>query len=300
MVDSSWSELPLLSAKSVVTIGRVSNFDSPDTQLKPDAASLEARLRTRFAIVEHQLVVAGRPYQLRHPRSADELICEEEFNRDERLPYWAEFWPSAYVLAERIALEEGNIDEGGRGRGRRAPGISSINWGLPSVDPSHPPKRRLLELGCGSGLAVMTALAAGIAVTAIDYYPEALEFVRLNALINGLPMPETRVADWRKYPSDLVDFDIVIAADVLYERGYCRLMAAAFKQSLRAGGHGILTDPQRTKAASLPDECRSAGLSISEPQVFGPLSVPGGDPSVKQTVNLFEIRHVARDRQFEC
>jgi predicted nicotinamide N-methyase len=251
----------------------VSNFDSPDTEFKSEAASLEERLRTRFAVVEHPLVVAERSYELRHPRSADELISEEEFNRDERLPYWAEIWPSAYVLAERIAAESGEI--GGR-------------------------QRRLLELGCGSGLAVMTALSAGFAVTAVDYYAEALEFVRLNTALNGLPRPETRVADWRKYPSDLVDFDIVIAADVLYERDYCRLVAAAFKQSLRSGGLGLLTDPQRTKAEFLPDECRSAGLSISEPQVFGPLSVPGGDPSVKQTVNLFEIRHVARDRQFEC
>jgi predicted nicotinamide N-methyase len=241
----------------------VSNFDSLDTQLKSDAASLEERLRTRFAVVEHRLAVAGRTYELRHPRSADELISEEEFNRDERLPYWAEVWPSAYILAERIAAERGE------------------NYGR---------QRCLLELGCGSGLAVMTALAAGFAVTAVDYYPEALEFVWLNAVLNGLPMPETRVADWRQYPSDLVDFDVVTAADVLYERDYCRLIAAAFKQSLRAGGLGLLTDPQRTKAESLPEECRHVGLSISEPQVFGPLSVPGGDRAVKQTVNLFEIR----------
>ncbi len=55
-------------------------------------------------------------------------------------------------------------------------------------------KPRLLELGCGSGLAVMSALAAGFEVTAVDYYPEALEFVLLNADLNGLPAPE--VARW--------------------------------------------------------------------------------------------------------
>ena len=133
---------------------------------------------------------------LLHPRSADDLIDEDDFNRDERLPYWAEIWPSAYVLAQRIARENGRSS------------------GRPS---------RLLELGCGSGLAVVTALAAGFDVTAVDYYPAALEFVNVNAKLNGLPPPQIRVVDWRNYPDDLRDFDVVIAADVLYETGYCRL-----------------------------------------------------------------------------
>jgi hypothetical protein len=84
-----------------------------------------------------------------------------------------------------------------------------------------------------------------------------------------------------------------MAADVLYERDYCRLIATAMKQSLKAGGLGLVTDPQRTKAETFPEECRRAGLEIAKPQVSGPLSVPGGDPSVKQTVNLFEVRRAA-------
>lgn len=224
-----------------------------------DPVALERSLRERFDVVEHRVAVGGRTYDLRRPRSADDLISEEEFNRDERLPYWAEIWPSAYVLAERVAAQ--------RGAGRR-----------------------LLELGCGAGLATLAAMGAGFTVTAVDYYPEALEFVRLNALINGLPMPTTRVVDWRNYPQDLVDFHVVVAADVLYERDYCRFVAAALWQSLRHGGIGIVTDPQRMKAEPFPGECRKAGLEVIEPEVFGPLNVPGGDPGVRQTVNLFALR----------
>jgi ETFB lysine methyltransferase len=249
------------------TIVDVSNFGPTIGEFEH---SLQVReklvddLRRRFDVVEHRIGVGNQVFELLHPRSADDLIDEDEFNRDERLPYWAEIWPSAYVLAQRIAEQDG----------------SSI--GRP---------RRLLELGCGSGLAVVIALAAGFEVTAIDYYPAALEFVHVNAELNSLPRPQTRVVDWRNYPTDLRGFDIVIAADVLYETGYCRLIAEAFRQSLVADGIGLLTDPQRSKAAVLPDECRKAGLKISQPQVFGPLSVPGGDPAVKQTVDLFEIRH---------
>lgn len=231
----------------------------------PRASQLENALRERFDVVEHKICIAGHEFDLLHPISADDLIDEDRFNVDERLPYWAEFWPSALVLADRIASE-----------GRRR---QEIGAGL-----------RLLELGCGAGLTTIAALAAGFEVTSVDYYAEALEFVTLNALRNNLPAPTVRSEDWRRYPDDLNDFDVVIAADVLYDRDYCRLIAAAFRQSLRIGGLGLLTDPQRMKAETFPEECRNVGLAISEPQVFGPLSVPGGDPSVRQTVNLFELR----------
>lgn len=100
------------------------------------------------------------------------------------------------------------------------------------------------------------------------------------------------MVDWRKYPRELVEYDVVVAADVLYERDYCRLIATAMKQSLRVGGLGLLTDPQRVKAEFFPKECQLAGLEISEPEVSGPLSVPGGDVSLRQTVNLFEVRRI--------
>ncbi|HEY2883446.1 MAG TPA: hypothetical protein VGJ15_13455, partial [Pirellulales bacterium] len=70
----------------------------------------------------------------------------------------------------------------------------------------------------------------------------------------------------------------------------CRLVAAGFRQSLKPSGLGLLTDPQRSKAEAFPGQCRQFGLQIEPPKVFGPLNVPGGDPAVRQTVNLFEIR----------
>jgi predicted nicotinamide N-methyase len=238
-----------------------------------ERGTLETGLRKRFDVVEHHLTVAGRTFELRHPRSADDLIDDEAFNRDERLPYWAEVWPSAFVLAEYISTVGA--------RGTLTPALSQRE---------REKKPRLLELGCGCGLAVIAALAAGLEVTAMDYYADALEFVRLNALLNGLPQPEVRVADWRQYPSDLIDFDFVVAADVLYEREYCQLIAAAMGQSLRADGVGIVTDPQRIRAEAFPEACREAGLVVGAPQVFGSISVPGGDSEVCQTVNLFEVR----------
>ena len=48
---------------------------------------------------------------LLHPASAEDLINEQDFERDERLPYWADKWPSSFVLAVPGAC---SCREGGR------------------------------------------------------------------------------------------------------------------------------------------------------------------------------------------
>lgn len=215
---------------------------------------LEARLRQRFSVVDEHIACAGRVFSVLHPRSADELISEDEFNVDERLPYWAEVWPSARVLAERL------VDEPGKGR-------------------------RLLELGCGCGYVALVAAYLGFDVLATDYYEPACEFVTLNAARLEMPNVTARLVDWRELPSDLGKFDVVIAADVLYERAYCKLVAGALAHTLAAHGYGIITDPGRRRAASLLDECAALGLSGARVA-----QIPYNDGVNKPVVDLYEVR----------
>lgn len=191
----------------------------------------EADLRSRFDVIETVLALAGRQMRLLHPRSADDLLDEEAFDRDGRIPYWADVWPSSRMLAAWL------LEQNGHGR-------------------------RLLELGCGSGCPAVAAAWAGFEVLATDYYPEALEFTRLNALRNAASSVEVQLVDWRSYPSELVNFDRVIAADVLYEREYADMLAAAFDQSLTATGIALVADPGRAHAAALPEACSRRGLEL--------------------------------------
>ena len=140
----------------------------------------------RFGPVERRLEIQGVAIGIWRPPDMEALIDLAAFEADERIPYWADVWESAIVLAEEIA----GLD----GRGRT-----------------------LLELGCGLGLPALVAARSGFAVTATDYEEPALEGVRYNAARNGLPGVDTRVLDWRNIPSDLGRFDLVVAADVLYE-----------------------------------------------------------------------------------
>ncbi|MCA1728736.1 MAG: 50S ribosomal protein L11 methyltransferase, partial [Actinobacteria bacterium] len=97
--------------------------------------------------------------------AADALIDEREFARDERLPYWADLWPSAVALAGSIIRYDSKTLAG----------------------------RRVVELGCGVGLPSLAALARGARVTATDHYEAALDFARYNARANLDREPETRL-----------------------------------------------------------------------------------------------------------
>lgn len=191
-------------------------------------ASLERRFRTSVTTVN----VLGEQLALLHPANADELISEEDYVRDERLPYWADVWPSSVVLAEHV---------------RRAEGAG----------------RRLLELGCGIGLVAAAAARAGFEVTATDYYDDALEFARVNVAANSGREIRTRMVDWRDLPADLGTFNVVVASDVLYEPRYGPLIAAVFDATLTRAGVGFVADPGRVAAEAFVAECTRLGLEAA-------------------------------------
>ncbi len=138
------------------------------------------RIETTVDVGPHRLSI------VRPPDAAD-LIDEDAFAENEFLPYWAELWPSGVALA-RAAAE------------------------------TVAPGERVVELGCGLGVASIAAALAGADVLATDWAPEALAFTRENAARNGVLL-ETALASWTD-PDELVErgpWDWVLAADVLYE-----------------------------------------------------------------------------------
>ncbi|MEX2114875.1 MAG: methyltransferase domain-containing protein [Pirellulales bacterium] len=213
-----------------------------------------ASLSRRFELASSQVAVGARTYDMLRPRSVDDLISEEDFAIDERIPYWADCWPSGRILAERLAREPGR-------------------------------RRSLLELGCGIGLVSVAAAAAGFRVLATDYYADALEFTAANAERNGVGEIDTRLVDWRSLPDDLGAFDLVVAADVLYELPQAVLIAAALERALAPGGYGLVTDPGRRTSLALVQQCAARGLRA---QCIG--CVPTTDAGAKLTVSVYEIR----------
>lgn len=74
--------------------------------------------------------------------------------------------------------------------------------------------KRVMDFGCGSGVvAVAAALAGAGEVIACDIDPLAIEATRINAQLNGV---ELVLSD--DYFNVSGDIDIIIVADVLYDR----------------------------------------------------------------------------------
>ena len=218
-----------------------------------DIAALREDLVRRFRTTTRELELAGRTIQLLMPANADDLISEADFDRDERLPYWADLWPSARILAEELAVM--------RLRGQR-----------------------VLELGCGLGVVAIGAVLAGAHVTATDYYEDAPKFARVNVAGATGARIATRMVNWVDMPADLGRFDVVLASDVLYEHRYATLVANAIATTLVRGGEAIVADPGRIALQEFLDECGRLGLEHeSDPRPFV-------DGEIRQTVTLWKLR----------
>ena len=186
--------------------------------------------------------------------AADALLDEEEFARDERLPYWAELWPSATALARRLARQN-----------------------LVGV--------RAIELGCGVGLPTVTALERGARALATDHYEAALDFAAHNARINLGRDLETRPLDWRTPGlGDLEGaFDLVHAADVLYERANVPLLAGLIPKLLKPDARVLIADPRRNPAPDFLAEMGERGFRVLTEEAV----VEAGSRSVTVLVHEF-------------
>ena len=125
-------------------------------------------------------------------------------------PFGACCWPSAVVAARSIAARDG---------------VAGL---------------RILELGAGTGLASATAARLGADVVATDVSDISLELLR-RAADGAFDVQRLDFTD-----SDAVaalgDFDIVVAADTLYEEAIARATARVVRASR---GSCIVVDPGR-------------------------------------------------------
>jgi predicted nicotinamide N-methyase len=210
-------------------------------------------------LVTDRVRIDGRTFLVRRPDRYDHLLDDPAvrgaFLADDYLPYWAEVWPAARMLAKAVLREP---------------------W---------PAGLTALELGCGLGLAGLAALARGLRVIFSDYDRAALRFAAGNARLNGFREFQTLPLDWRHPPAGL-RVPVILAADVIYERRAVEPLVALIKQALAPGGVCLLTDQDRPPAAALREELSRAGLTFTARLMRA--GVPGG---VRYKGTLYRIRH---------
>ena len=136
-------------------------------------------------------------------------------------PYWSVLWRSGVALAREL--------DGVALRGLR-----------------------VVELGCGLAVPSFAAARAGAAVLATDACADALTLLERNARVNDVRI-ETETVDWA-IPGELVGaapFDVVLAADVLYERASVALLLSLLP---RLAPEAWLADPGRPAAGAFVEQ----------------------------------------------
>ncbi|MCS6948829.1 MAG: methyltransferase domain-containing protein [Armatimonadota bacterium] len=142
--------------------------------------------------------------------------------------------------------------------------------------------KRVLELGTGLGLCGIVARWLGGKVTVNDYQPSALEFALWNAAQNGLRDLQPLLADWRRFPK-VLPFDLVLGADILYERRLHPSLQQVLKQVTGTGSRVLLADPWREVAWEFLVEMERDGWRVDF--VERTVSVLG----TRQEVIVFEL-----------
>ena len=122
---------------------------------------------------------------------------------------------------------------------------------------------RMLELGCGLGIASLVANARGADILATDYHPMAADFLRDNSARNALfPTPFLRL-DWREPDPSLGLFDLIVGSDLLYEPDHPALLSSFMARHSHAGTRVIIVDPRRTRHVRFRRSMETEGFQSS-------------------------------------
>ena len=213
-------------------------------------------------VVQEQVFLEGRTFVIKRPAEPDRLLdhpsVHEAFARDEYMPYWADLWPAARMLAKAILHEE---------------------W---------PRGLAALELGCGLGLPGIAALARGMHVTFSDYDATALEFAATNARLNGFTDFELLAMDWRRPPART--FPLILGSDLLYEERNVAPVVELLTRTLGAGGICLLTDQDRKPAPLLRQMLIEKGFT------FTTQMMRAGQPGLRVKGTLYRIQKLKDER----
>jgi predicted nicotinamide N-methyase len=140
-------------------------------------------------------------------------------NPEADIPYWAVVWPGGRALACYILNNRETFRD-----------------------------KRVLDIGCGSGIASIACSMAGATVTGMDTDPLAIEIAELTARVNRadckfLVQNPFAAPD----PSALIsEYDLIIAGDVFYIEGFANESLRFLRLADSSGKIAIAADAGRT------------------------------------------------------
>lgn len=205
--------------------------------MKPEFLPIE----DRYALIEEKISMGDLQLAISRIADTDALLDEliekgedHEDVLDERIPYWAELWPSAISMGHYLAEHPALIKD-----------------------------KSVLEIGCGLGLSGMVAHALGGKVILSDYLPAALELAAYNWEKNFAEEAQLMQLDWREVKAEQAA-DVILAADVAYEERAFEPLMNAFRILMKPHSKLILTEPNRHIAKDFLKMLENSGLKVEK------------------------------------
>ena len=173
-----------------------------------------------------------RLYLLSHDYPQEALTDQERRALMDEPPFWAFCWSSGQVLAKWIR----DLREDLCGK-------------------------RVLDFGSGSGIAAIAAALCGAReVIALDSDPLSREAILANAELNKVTIATIDHLDFVKD-----DFDIILAADILYDKSNFPLLTLFNEHSKR-----VVVADSRVKELPEPYEKIGSGMAVTCPDLDEP------------------------------
>ena len=167
-------------------------------------------------------------------------------------------------------------------------GISSASWPIAGVvwqseevlaqlmaDYSIADKR-ILEVGCGIGLASLLLNERNADVSATDIHPSCGDNLQHNTqLNNGKHIPFLRTA-WEDAPDrHFGRFDLIIGSDLLYETQHARFLAQFIQRLSKPRCEVLLIDANRGHFGKFKFRMQQLGFDCSQLDGILPVTDPG-------------------------
>ena len=191
------------------------------------AARLFAQTAAQFPLVTEGIAIGGRGWQITAVQNQDALL--DGAHRMEHFPFGLLLWASAVGLGQFLARQ-----------------------------PQHVEGRTVLELGAGVGVSGLVAQSLGGVVSQTDHQANALALAERNAAQNAVTGIRRFGGDWRTWAHS-TRYDVLLGADILYERTMHYYLEQIFAANLAPQGTLLLSDPGRPQALELISRLEKSG-----------------------------------------
>ena len=132
--------------------------------------------------------------------------------------YWDRIWPSSVALSEYL---------------------------IHQFFPTKLSGAKVLEFGCGTGLAGVVAAQLGAFTMFSDMVPITLEGVKETCQLNHISNFDTCTFDWSEKIESKEHYDVVLGSEVFYDEAILADISHVLEQVLAPGGKGLFCDPNR-------------------------------------------------------